>query len=215
MLVKSYTVGPVATNCYLLGDEATHLAALIDPGERGERLAGEVEQEGFSLAMILLTHAHFDHIGGVRGVLDAIHRKEPEREIPIYVHKADYPEAPASFMRGITLTGVPGVRFYGEGDTVQLGGITVSVLSTPGHTRGGVCLKAENYLFTGDTLFRSSCGRTDFETSSPKEMLASLRRLAQLEGDYIVCPGHEGTSTLEEERRSNPYIAYALKHAGS
>ena len=212
MDIKYFVVGPVMTNCYLLADEKTKQAALIDPGDRGARLAAQIRAAGYELTMILLTHGHFDHIGGVQELLAALKREQPEREIPVYIHPSDYPVAPASFAREATLEGVENVRFYKDGDTLQLSDLTIEVIETPGHTKGGVTLKVGDALFTGDTLFAGSCGRTDFPTSSDEEMMASLKKLAQLEGDFRVFPGHEGFSTLEQERRSNPYVRYALAH---
>jgi glyoxylase-like metal-dependent hydrolase (beta-lactamase superfamily II) len=204
MFIQRFVVGPVMTNCYLLGDEATKEAAFIDPGESGAQLAAQAAEGGWHVSAILLTHGHFDHIAGAAELLSAL-----GEEVPVYIHKADYPEAPASFGRGISLEGVPNVQFYDEGDTVQVGSFTVAVLATPGHTRGGVTLKVEDALFTGDTLFAGSMGRTDFATSDEAAMFASLRKLSALEGDFRVFPGHEGESTLDRERERNPYIRYA------
>lgn len=210
MFIRGYTVGPVATNCYFLGDEATKKAAIIDPGERGEALVNKLEENGYEPAMILLTHGHFDHIGGVKQLLFTWRQRHGGGDIPVYIHEADYPSAPSSFMRGITLEGVENIHHYADGDTLQLGDITIEVIGTPGHTAGGVTLKAEDALFTGDTLFCGSCGRTDFETSDVNEMYASLKKLGQLPGDYQVFPGHDRTSTMEIEREDNPYLAYAM-----
>lgn len=213
MFVKGLVVGPVETNCYILGDEATKDAALIDPGDSGLRMVTQAREAGYQVKMILLTHGHFDHIGGVKDALSALKAEDPTRDIPVYIHHADYPMAPASFFRPVTLEGVENVRFYDEGDTVTLGGHTIRVLSTPGHTQGGVCLMVEDCLFTGDTLFAGACGRTDFEASSTADMMASLKRLGQLEGDYKVYPGHEEATLLSVERQENPYLIYAMRNA--
>ncbi|MCD7838161.1 MAG: MBL fold metallo-hydrolase [Clostridiales bacterium] len=213
MFVKGLVVGPVETNCYILGDEATKDAALIDPGDYGRWVVTQAEEAGYQVTMILLTHGHFDHIGGVQAALSALKMDHPDREIPVYIHRADYPKAPSSFFRPVSLEGVEGIRFYDEGDTVTLGSHTIRVLSTPGHTQGGVCLMVEDCLFTGDTLFAGACGRTDFETSSTADMMASLKRLGQLEGDYKVYPGHEGATLLSVERQENPYLMYAMRNA--
>lgn len=104
-----------------------------------------------------------------------------------------------------------GVKFYDEGDCLPLGSRTIQVLHTPGHSQGSVTLRCEDLLFSGDTLFAGSCGRTDFLGGSIPKMMASLRRLGKLEGDFQVLPGHMGVSTLEEERRHNPYLRQAMQ----
>lgn len=210
MYIKSFVVGPVMTNCYLLGDEATRKAAFIDPGDSGARLASLAEEGNWDVCAVLLTHGHFDHIAGVAALLDAL-AGSGHTDVPVYIHRADYPVAPASFGRGVSLEGIENVHFYDEGDTVQVGSLTVTVLATPGHTAGGVTLRCEDALFTGDTLFAGSMGRTDFATSDEFAMFASLRKLAGLEGDFRVYPGHEGQSTLERERRTNPYVRWSTR----
>ena len=127
---------------------------------------------------------------------------------PVYIHKGDVEGAsPSVFppLTGIALT------YYDEGDRVMVGSIPVEVLHTPGHSKGSVVLKTGDILFTGDTLFRGSCGRTDFPGGSYEEIMASLKRLSALPGDYRVCPGHEGLSTLETERRQNYYMRAAVE----
>lgn len=211
MKIQQFVVGPIQTNCYLLGDESTRQAAFIDPGDSGAELARLAQKDGWSVTAVLLTHGHYDHIEGVASLLAALKRSAPERRVDVYVHRADYPFASASFDRGVSLEGTENLHFYDEGDTVSVGALTVCVLATPGHTAGGVTLRCENALFTGDTLFAGSCGRTDFPTSSEAEMLASLRRLAALEGNLLVLPGHESTSSLDIERKYNPMIHYAQR----
>ena len=104
-----------------------------------------------------------------------------------------------------------GLLFYDEGDTLTLGSLTIEVIHTPGHSKGSVVLKVGDVLFCGDTLFAGSCGRTDLAGGSYAEIMASLKRLGELEGDYHVCPGHDVTSTLERERRSNPFLMEAMR----
>jgi glyoxylase-like metal-dependent hydrolase (beta-lactamase superfamily II) len=205
MFLDTMTVGPIGTNCYLLGDESTHQCAIIDPGAGAQAIVRRVEALGYTPVAILLTHGHYDHVTAVRGLLQVW------GSLPVYLHPADYPTAPAGPYSPTGLGDLQEIRFYQEGDTVAIGNLTVQVLSTPGHTAGGVTLLVEDALFTGDTLFAGSCGRTDFETSSVPDMMASLRRLALLEGDYRVYPGHDRASTLERERRTNPYLQYAMK----
>lgn len=207
MYLRCVVVGDIATNCYLLGDEATHLAAVIDPGDQGAELCRLMRKEGYTPAMILLTHGHFDHVLGVRDFL------AEAGSVPVYLSKKDYPYSPTNFhvgTHGAGLGELAEARFLSEGDEVQLGDLTVSVLETPGHTEGGLTFLVGDALFTGDTLFAGSCGRTDFVNSDVNAMFASLKRLGELEGDYTVCPGHGSCSTLERERRYNPYLRQAM-----
>lgn len=205
MFVEEITVGPVCTNCYILADEGSKQCAVIDPGAEAEAIMRLVQRIGCTPAMILLTHGHYDHVGAVRDLLRLTGK------LPVYIHKADYPHAPAGVYSPRGLGALDTVRFYDEGDVLALGGTEIRVMATPGHTAGGVTLIVGNTLFTGDTLFCGSCGRTDFQTSSMPDMMASLRRLAALEGDYKVCPGHDSSSTLERERQENPYLIYACQ----
>ena len=127
----------------------------------------------------------------------------------IYIHPAD---ANGAGSRLFPLAGqVKELNFYDEGDTLPLGGLTIHVLHTPGHSKGSVTLLVEDVLFTGDTLFAGSCGRTDLAGGSYEEIMSSLARLGRLEGDYHVCPGHDVTSTLERERQLNPFMQEALR----
>lgn len=215
MFIRSYVAGPVMTNCYILGDEATHRAALIDPAAKGAFLVRKAKDAGYEVTKILLTHGHFDHIGGVKDAVKTVEEEFGVADIPVYIHKADYPIAPTSFDGSISLVGVENIHFYDEGSTVSVGSLTVKVLSTAGHTQGSVCLMVEDVMFTGDTLFAGSCGRTDFPNSSPVAMLESLQKLALVQGDYVVYAGHEASSTLAHEREHNPYMLYARRGGGN
>ena len=207
MYLKALTVGPVETNCYFLGDEATKLAAVIDPGESGRELCRLMKEDGYKPAMVLLTHGHFDHVNGVRDFLAAA------GSIPVYLHRADYPYSPTRFhveSDGIGLGELDEAKFVAEGDTIPLGELTIQVMETPGHTGGGLTFRVGDVLFTGDTLFAGSMGRTDFGNSDEAAMWRSLKRLGELEGDFTVCPGHGGFSTLSQERMSNFYLRHAM-----
>lgn len=197
MLIKTLELGHMGTNCYVLIDEESLKCAVIDPGDESNTVLNYLEDNKLSCEAIMLTHGHFDHTGAVAAVKEAT-------GAVFYMHRADcgtdhfqYP-APED------------THWYDDGDSVQIGGLTVEVIGTPGHTPGGVTLKCENALFTGDTLFRDSCGRTDFPGGDMQVQLTSLRKLAELEGDYEVYPGHMDSTTLERERRFNHYMRYAL-----
>lgn len=201
MKVLSLMVGPIMTNCYLLCDEAAKVCAVIDPGDEPERIEALMATTGCTPVMILLTHGHFDHCTGVAGLLT----KWPD--LPVYIHEADVTDSSGSELTFRRLD-EKNQRYYQESDTLTVGGLTLRVMETPGHSRGSVCLLVEGQgvLFAGDTLFRCSCGRCDFPGGDYRKMLASLGRLAALEGDLRVLPGHDRETTLDYERRVNPYM---------
>ena len=198
MKVRVTQVGPIGTNCYLLEDEESKKIAVIDPGDEGKRLLGLLKQMGGEVEYILLTHGHYDHTTAV----PELHAVLPDAKI--YIHQAD---ANGTGSRIFPLAGqVQDLLFYDEGDRLPLGGLTIEVLHTPGHSKGSVTLKVRDVLFTGDTLFAGDCGRTDLPGGSYEEILASLGRLGRLEGNFHVCPGHERTSTMDREREVNRYL---------
>ena len=204
MEVKVLQVGPIGTNCYILEDEKARAAAIIDPGDEAGRILQVIEDDGMDVKYILLTHGHYDHTTAV----PELHQALPQAEI--YIHKAD---ANGAGSRLFPLAGqIPDLKFYDEGDALTLGELTIQVLHTPGHSKGSVTLKVGDVLFCGDTLFAGSCGRTDLAGGSYDEIMASLKKLGELPGDYHVCPGHDVTSTLERERRSNPFLKEAMSH---
>ena len=203
MEVKRYQVGPIGTNCYFVGDEATKKGCIIDPGDEGARLVQEWQKFGYTMEAILLTHGHYDHTTAV----PALHRVYPQADI--YIHQADANGAGSTLF---PLAGeVDDLKLYDEGDVIRLGDHEIQVLHTPGHSPGSVTLKVEDVLFTGDTLFAGSCGRTDLRGGSYEQIMQSLKRLGELKGDFHVSPGHEATSTLERERRSNPFLMEAMR----
>ena len=204
MQVKVLQVGPIGTNCYLLEDEKAHVAAVIDPGDEAGRILQVIKDDGMDVKYILLTHGHYDHTTAV----PELHQALPQAEI--YIHKAD---ANGAGSRLFPLAGqIPDLKFYDEGDALTLGELTIQALHTPGHSKGSVTLKVGDVLFCGDTLFAGSCGRTDLAGGSYDEIMASLKKLGELPGDCHVCPGHDVTSTLERERRSNPFLREAMSH---
>jgi len=209
MLIKTLTVGMLETNCYIVTDEETRKCAIIDPGAESNTILDYIESNGLAPEAIFLTHGHFDHCTALEAVACAT-------GAPAYIHEGDIN---AGKLRRLRNTGGDGsgngdgdgnLNRYAEGDVFSIGGLEFTILETPGHSPGSVTLKCETALFTGDTLFRDSCGRTDLEGGDAKELMKSLKRLAGLDGDYEVYPGHAGTTTLSRERSFNYYIEQAL-----
>ena len=197
-------VGPIMTNCYILCDDETKTCAVVDPGADAERVSQAVAETGCAPVGILLTHGHYDHTGAVEVLL----KRFPG--IPVYLNRRDVYDGSDRRMREL-FPPLSSTVSYDDGDIVRVGGLTVSVLSTPGHSAGSVTLLCSNVMFAGDTLFAGSCGRTDLSGGSVDDMLASLARLGRLEGEYSVLPGHMGASILSREREYNPFMLQALR----
>ena len=203
MLIKTIPVGQLETNCYVVSDEDTMECAVIDPGDESNTILYYLEDNHLKCRAILITHGHYDHVGAVLPVME-------ETGAPVYINEKDSGD---DYQGGSKLPAAQVGKFYSEGDEVRVGGLTFRVLETPGHTPGGVTLICGDALFTGDTLFAGSCGRTDFAGGSMEVELQSLAKIAALPGDYEVYPGHMDCSTLETERRFNPYLT-ALQNRG-
>ncbi len=200
------TVGEIATNCYFLIDTETKEAVIVDPGDEAGILTERIRSEEIRPSAILLTHGHGDHIFAVNDLIAAY------PGIPVFAHKAeremleDPKQTRALF--GVDYT-VKDVCYIDDHDTVEAAGFRFSVLHTPGHTRGSVCYyeKEEALLFSGDTLFRGSCGRTDFPGGSSSDLLTSLLRLrTEIPDDVRILPGHMADTTMEFEKRMNPFL---------
>ena len=203
MEVKRYQVGPIGTNCYFVGDEATKKGCIIDPGDEGARLVQEWQKFGYTMEAILLTHGHYDHTTGLPEVAAAF------PGAPIYVHQEDVCQGgKPEFYQCAALSAM---HYVHDGDTIAVGSMRFTVLETPGHTPGSVVFQTDRALFTGDTLFAGSCGRVDFPGGDWGQMCVSLRRRANLEGNYQVSPGHEQVSTLDNERAGNPFMRSAVR----
>ena len=200
MKIITLVLGPLETNCYLVSDEKSGLCAVIDPATRSAKILETVQAHGWRVGCILLTHAHFDHTGALK----SLHAALPD--VPIYVHALDADNNTNMSNGNLVYTDT-----YADGGIVSCGGLTFRVLHTPGHTPGSVCLQCEGALFTGDTLFAGSYGRTDFIGGDEAAMRRSLARLGHLEGDCTVLPGHGEASTLDYERRTNPYLREAMR----
>lgn len=187
-------LGAYQTNCYILWADGCDRCIVIDPGYEPERILTRVEQEGKTLAAILLTHGHFDHVGAVRTLA-------AETDCPVYLCGEDL-----SMPNQLTAGPLYYTHTYGEGDVLNIAGLTIRVIHTPGHTPGSVCLLTEDAMFSGDTLFEGSCGRTDLPGGDWTAIVKSLKRLAAMDTDYRVFPGHGGSTTLAAEKRWNPYM---------
>lgn len=215
MKIRQFCVGDVATNCYLVYDERTLEGAIVDPGDRADMLLAEIENKKVKLKYILLTHAHFDHILAVGALKKATGAQVVVSRKDEYLFDAGASLSPfgAYGRQLMNRFDFPGADIWAEeGTEVSFGGMTAKYLSTPGHTPGSCTIILDDcILFTGDTLFCQSCGRTDLPGGDWREMLKSLKRLYDLRGDYRVLPGHESLTTLEQERASNPYMRQAVK----
>ena len=196
MLIKTLPVGMLDTNCYIVTDEESRKCAIIDPGAESNTILDYVESNKLSPVYIFLTHGHFDHYMALKAVREAT-------GAPAFVHESDVGRRDE-----YRIDSAWNLSTYAEGDSFKVGGLEIMVLETPGHSPGSVTLKCESALFTGDTLFRDGCGRTDLggETGA---LLRSLKRLAELDGDYEVYPGHADVTTLSRERSFNYYMRYA------
>ena len=199
MLIKTLPVGQLETNCYVVTDEASLCCAVIDPGDESNTILDYLEDHRLKCLAIFLTHGHYDHVGAVEAVAE-------ETGATVYMHRADDtggkdPRRPYCLPEN--------GEYYDDGDAIELPGLRFEVIATPGHTPGGVTLRCGDALFTGDTLFRGSCGRTDLPGGDMDEQLRSLKKLCELPGDYEVYPGHMDSSCLERERRFNYYCRVA------
>lgn len=200
VVVETFPLGDYQTNCYLVRQAGQTQCVLIDPGYAADFLLDTLNAKGLELSAIALTHGHFDHVGAVRDLA-------AETGCRVYLSGDELSLPPAITAGRLYCTDLYTDRFTAAG-------IPFTVLKTPGHTPGSVCLRTGSLLFSGDTLFAGSCGRTDFPGGSMKQMMASLARLAALPRDYQVLPGHMEPSTLDRERRFNPYMQMALREQG-
>ena len=189
-------LGMLGTNCYVLWEDG--VCVLIDPGAGAQQLLRRLGELNVRLEAIVLTHGHYDHVGAVGELAEAAGCR-------VFLPAGDVSLPPS-----ITSGPIPYTDLFEDGDVLRFGPIELQAMCTPGHTPGSSCLKTGNWLFTGDTLFRGSCGRTDLPGGDWVQMYASLRRLGKLEGDLYVYPGHGDASTLDHERLTNPYLREAL-----
>ena len=208
MKIMQLCVGMIATNCYIVYDENTREAAVIDPGDNARSILKAVEQEKLTVKYVMLTHAHFDHLLAAHGVLEATGAQYVVPEGDLWLLKYENMEDFGGMARSY-VEDTPDIVAK-EGTQITFGGLTATYMNTPGHTPGSSVIRIGDCLFTGDTLFRHECGRCDLEGGDFSQMLRSLKRLHDLEGDYKMLPGHEGLSTLSEERVANSYMLQAV-----
>lgn len=205
MQVNTIVVGPLQTNCYVLSTDERD-AVIIDPGDDADRIIQHIRMHDLSVKGIWLTHGHFDHVQAV-GELKRVFGCPVTACLSEKMLLED-----ANYNLSMPFSGLPVTVqadvWYTDNDTFSFGDETVRVLHTPGHTSGSCCYQVGNWLFSGDTLFYRSIGRTDFPTGDVPAMRASLARLADLDGEYTILSGHGPATTLSAERRENPYLAH-------
>lgn len=207
MKIEKFVVGPVGTNCYIVQNEEKKECFLVDPGACPPEMISHIKRAGLTVKAVLLTHGHFDHIMGLDGVLK-------EFQVPVYVCKEERELMEnAQLNSSLLMLGqaysFSGAEYIADGDVLFPAGIRVHVIFTPGHTAGGCCyyLPEEHVLFSGDTLFRASIGRTDLPTGRTGQLVRSVReKLFVLPDDTKVYPGHMDETTIEYEKKYNPFI---------
>ena len=201
MNIKTIPVGQLETNCYVVVNEETLACVVIDPGDESNAIMDYIESNRLRCEAIMLTHGHFDHVGAVNEILE-------QTGCALYINPRD--EGYEVGKSGMKFKMPEGGKYYDDGDIIVEAGLEFKVLATPGHTPGSVCLICGGALFTGDTLFRGSCGRAGLPGGSMREEMRSLKKICELEGDYEVYPGHMDSSSLERERRFNHYCREAM-----
>lgn len=205
MIHQAVAVGPLQCNCHLLADEATKEAVIVDPGDDADEILRRAE--GYKVLALLHTHCHFDHMTATRKVAEAT-----GAEIRIHQSDKEYYDALAGQYRMFGMPRkvddpLPVKRFLQDGDRIAFGKQRLTVIHTPGHTRGSCCFHAEGLLLSGDTLFQRSIGRTDLPGGNFQEELDSIRkRLYTLDPETIVYPGHGEETSIRDERRENPFV---------
>ncbi len=204
MIIERLEVGPFASNCYIVGTESSKEGIIIDPGAEAKRILKRVDDLELEVRVIVLTHAHIDHIGALKEVKEAT-------DAEIAIHAED-----ASSLQGRSLSNLfglvfppppPADRLLKGDDSIDVGDLHLLVLHTPGHTPGGICLLGEGVLFSGDTLFNSGIGRFDMPGGNGSQLMNSIHtKLMVLPDSTVVYPGHGQETTIGTERRANPFL---------
>ena len=192
--IHTFPLGAYQTNCYIIHEANSKSCCVIDPGYEADSILDECDKLGLTIEAVLLTHGHFDHVGAVKELV-------AETGCNVYLHAADLSMPPMMTAGQLYYT-----HTYDEGATLDLAGLSISVLHTPGHTPGSVCLLCGDSIFTGDTLFAQGCGRTDLPGGDWATILQSLNRLGRIEGNFWVYSGHGPSTTLAQEKKYNPYM---------
>lgn len=201
MLIETFTLGMISTNCYVVNCHTTKEAIIIDPGfdfsTEAKPIIDYIEEAQLKIKFIVNTHGHPDHING-----NALLQKK--FNVPICIHVQD-----AHFIEGLEKNNYPANIFLEDGNTIRFGDETLTVMHTPGHTPGSICLVSDKLVFTGDTLFAGGIGRTDFVGGSNKDMKESLQKIVRLPDTLLVYPGHGETTLIGEEKRINPFLNHS------
>lgn len=205
MILIRLVVGPLQVNCFIVADDKTKEAVVIDPGDDAREILGVIGEKGFKIRHIVNTHAHFDHIGANKAMRDATGAQ-------LLLHEADAPLLAAAPRQSASfgmspVSSPPADRYVKHGDVITAGEVSLKVLHTPGHTPGGISLLEQGIVFTGDALFAGSIGRTDFPGGDLMTLIASIKtNLMSLPDDTKVFSGHGPASTIGDERRENPFL---------
>ncbi len=206
MILEKLVVGQLGANCYIVACEETRQGFVIDPGDEGYRIVEKLIEIDVELKYILNTHGHVDHIGGNR----VLKEHYPEAKLMIHSEEADKLTDPSSNLSLYTEQQVMSPRadgYLSENNEIQVGHVIGTVIETPGHTPGGVSIKVENHVFTGDTLFYEGIGRCDLPGGDHDQLLTSIqKKLYQLPGETMVYPGHGPSSSIQHEKKANPFV---------
>lgn len=203
MRIEQMVLGQFATNCYIVSGAKTGRAVIIDPADDAPLILKRIGGMGVTPEAVLLTHGHYDHFLAVPGL------QKEWKGLPVYCHPLDCPKETEEYDMGQvfpTVTAFSDVRPLSDGQELSVAGLDFKVLHTPGHTPGSVTFLVKDAMFSGDTLFAGSIGRTDFDGGDDGKMMESLKRLGSISENYRVFPGHEGTTNLDYEKKHNPYL---------